>query len=77
MRDHLRWRRSSYSTGANNCVETARSDDGRLAVRDSKRARDDEGRVLLFGVPAWASFVSAVRGATDTGNGGREVSAVS
>jgi hypothetical protein len=34
------WLRSSYSTGANNCVETARPDTGPwagvLAVRDSK-----------------------------------------
>ncbi|GAA2067697.1 hypothetical protein GCM10009801_15270 [Streptomyces albiaxialis] len=76
MCDHLRWRRSSYSTGANNCVETARSDDGRLAVRDSKRTRDGDGHVLLFAGDAWTSFVSALRETTGTGNGGREVSGV-
>lgn len=36
----VRWLRSSYSTGANNCVETARPaagpSAGLLAVRDSK-----------------------------------------
>ncbi|MFG3257643.1 DUF397 domain-containing protein [Streptomyces sp. NPDC048172] len=74
MCDHLRWRRSSYSTGANNCVEAARNDDGRLAVRDSKQARDGDGHVLLFGSTAWASFVTSVRAATDSDNGGRGVS---
>jgi hypothetical protein len=34
------WRRSSHSTAANNCVETAWLESGRLAVRDSK---DDLG----------------------------------
>ena len=42
-----RWRRSSHSTGMNNCVETpaAPADAGLLAVRDSK---DPAGPPLLF-----------------------------
>ncbi|NGO69868.1 DUF397 domain-containing protein [Streptomyces boncukensis] len=70
MRDHPHWQRSSYSTGANNCVETGRRADGRLAVRDSK----DIGRgVLLFRSGAWTSFLAAVgapRGPEPAGSAG-------
>ncbi|MDH6218185.1 DUF397 domain-containing protein [Streptomyces pseudovenezuelae] len=56
----VRWLRSSYSTGANNCVETAlpRSGPfaGMLAVRDSK---DATGPVLLFSPESWAGFTAA------------------
>lgn len=50
----LRWRRSSRSTGMNNCVETAPFGDGRLAVRDSK---DVSRPPLRFSAAAWTSFV--------------------
>ncbi|MGX1883044.1 DUF397 domain-containing protein [Streptomyces sp. NPDC055287] len=53
-----RWRRSSRSTGMNNCVETARLDDGLLAVRDSKYVTRP---ALLFGADTWMSFLSGVR----------------
>jgi uncharacterized protein DUF397 len=57
-----RWRRSSYSTGANNCVETARlvtgAHAGSLAVRDSKNAA---GPAVLFSHDAWRAFLGAVR----------------
>ncbi|MFC7894753.1 DUF397 domain-containing protein [Streptomyces sp. NPDC057381] len=56
-----RWLRSSYSTGANNCVETARPSAGPwaglLAVRDSK---DPAGPALLFSPGSWASFTASV-----------------
>ncbi|NDZ80874.1 DUF397 domain-containing protein [Streptomyces sp. SID10853] len=52
-----RWRRSSHSTGMNNCVETALLDGGLLAVRDSKRVHRP---ALLFGAPAWSSFLESV-----------------
>jgi hypothetical protein len=48
------WRRSSHSTAANNCVETARPGPGLTAVRDSK---DRCGPALLFGAQAWTEFV--------------------
>ncbi|WP_081236323.1 DUF397 domain-containing protein [Streptomyces viridosporus] len=58
----VRWLRSSYSTGANNCVETARPAfgplAGLLAVRDSKTPA---GPVLLFSPGSWTEFVTAVR----------------
>jgi len=56
----VRWLRSSYSTGANNCVETARPGSGPraglVAVRDSK---DPSGPALLFSPGSWAEFTAA------------------
>ncbi|MFD3544514.1 DUF397 domain-containing protein [Streptomyces sp. NPDC058655] len=53
-----RWRRSSRSTGMNNCVEAAVLGGGRLAVRDSKRT---DGPAVLFTRPAWHGFLAHVR----------------
>ncbi|MFD7090417.1 DUF397 domain-containing protein [Streptomyces sp. NPDC056652] len=52
------WHRSSYSTGANNCVECAPNAVGGLAVRDSKEVTRPH---LSFSADAWTSFVSALR----------------
>jgi len=52
-----RWRRSSHSTAANNCVETTPLTAGLMAVRDSK---DTLGPALVFAVPAWADFLRAL-----------------
>ncbi|MFB7272375.1 DUF397 domain-containing protein [Streptomyces sp. NPDC056244] len=52
------WRRSSRSTGANNCVESARTAADVLAVRDSKNVTRPH---LSFSAAAWTSFVSALR----------------
>ena len=64
----VNWRRSSYSTAANNCVETALIGDGplsgQLAVRDSKDVR---GPALLFTPIEWNAFLDAVRTGTLTG----------
>ncbi|MEU5424765.1 DUF397 domain-containing protein [Streptomyces olivoreticuli] len=51
------WRRSSYSTGMNNCVETAGLGPGLLAVRDSKNTALS---ALLFSPAAWSSFVGGL-----------------
>ncbi|MEU3860683.1 DUF397 domain-containing protein [Streptomyces sp. NPDC028722] len=60
LRD-VRWLRSSYSTGANNCVETARPRSGPgaglLAVRDSKTPA---GPALLFSAGSWSGFITAL-----------------
>lgn len=53
-----RWRRSSRSTGMNNCVEAAALTGGLLAVRDSKRT---DGPAVLFTGPAWEGFLASVR----------------
>ncbi|MCX4760344.1 DUF397 domain-containing protein [Streptomyces sp. NBC_01275] len=56
----VKWLRSSYSTGMNNCVETARPASGPwaglLAVRDSK---DPAGPALLFSPESWSGFTAA------------------
>ncbi|MGW1071623.1 DUF397 domain-containing protein [Streptomyces sp. NPDC002537] len=53
------WRRSSYSTGMNNCVEAAGLVPGLLAVRDSKNRA---APALLFPSVTWSSFVGGLRG---------------
>ncbi|MET8472913.1 DUF397 domain-containing protein [Streptomyces sp. NPDC006422] len=58
----VRWRRSSRSTGANNCVEAAPLSSGTtahlLAVRDSKHTA---GPALLFTSATWRRFVNSLR----------------
>ncbi|MCC3768600.1 DUF397 domain-containing protein [Streptomyces sp. UNOC14_S4] len=69
------WHRSSYSTGMNNCVETADGPvSGPLTVRDSKTLKTSEtsktskaskGGVtpaLSFPSATWLSFVGELRG---------------
>ncbi|MFF3751932.1 DUF397 domain-containing protein [Streptomyces sp. NPDC002018] len=57
------WRRSSHSTGANNCVESARTGADVLAVRDSKNVTRPH---LSFSAAAWTSFVASLREETFT-----------
>ncbi len=60
------WRRSSFSTGMNNCVETVEIGAGPLAgllaVRDSKHTA---GPALLFSATAWKNFLETLQ-RTDT-----------
>ncbi|MFD5131250.1 DUF397 domain-containing protein [Streptomyces olindensis] len=53
---HVRWQRSSYSGGANDCVEVAELGE-HAAVRDSK---DIGRRPLLFSKAAMRALVSGV-----------------
>jgi len=57
----VQWLRSSYSTGANNCVETARPStgpwSGLVAVRDSKNTA---GPALLFTPDVWEGFITGL-----------------
>ncbi|NEB40341.1 DUF397 domain-containing protein [Streptomyces sp. SID14515] len=68
-----RWRRSSRSTGMNNCVETARLGGALLAVRDSK---DVDQPPLRFSAAAWTTFVTGLApdGTGPDGTGPRHVS---
>ena len=54
------WRKSSYSNGQANCVQTAAiGQDSRLvAVRDSQ---DPDGPRLAFGRGQWRAFAAAVK----------------
>ncbi|WP_328556890.1 MULTISPECIES: DUF397 domain-containing protein [unclassified Streptomyces] len=58
---HVRWLRSSRSTGMNNCVETARPRSGpwsgMVAVRDSKNVA---GPALLFTPGVWEGFITGL-----------------
>jgi hypothetical protein len=51
------WRKSSYSTGGNQCVEVA-AVDGAYAVRDSKNPAAGH---LAFSAPDWMAFIAAVK----------------
>jgi hypothetical protein len=55
--DGAQWRRSTRSTGMNNCVEAAVLGGGLLAVRDSKRV---SGPALLFTGGAWGGFLDSL-----------------
>ncbi|WP_328937694.1 DUF397 domain-containing protein [Streptomyces tauricus] len=52
------WFRSSYSSGDNNCVESAHVP-GIVPVRDSK---NPEGPALRFQPDAWGAFLTLVKG---------------
>jgi hypothetical protein len=56
------WRKSSYSNGQANCVETAAvGQDSRLvAIRDSKAPA---GPVLVFPTSTWRRFTTSVKAA--------------
>ena len=57
----LAWRKSSFSGGANNCVETAPSGPAVL-VRDSKVA---DGPIITLTGAAWAKFVDVLPGLSE------------
>ncbi|MFC5250258.1 DUF397 domain-containing protein [Streptomyces nigrescens] len=53
------WRKSSYSNqDGGQCIEVTDDFPAIVPVRDSKAPH---GPALLFGAPAWASFVTAVK----------------
>lgn len=59
----MNWRRSSRSNGngGNNCVEVGITDDGRIAVRDSKSNGRKHQAFLIFTPAEWRAFLSGVR----------------
>jgi Domain of unknown function (DUF397) len=53
------WRKSSYSgSNGGDCLEVAHNARFTAPVRDSKRP---DGPALILGLPAWNTFVAAVR----------------
>ena len=54
---NARWRKSSYSGSASDCVEVAFVGEG-VATRDSK---DPNGPALVFTRAEWATFLNALR----------------
>ena len=55
----LSWRKSSWSAYNGNCVEVGTLRDGRVAVRDTKKAGC--GPTLVFGAEAWGSFLASLK----------------
>ena len=53
------WRKSSLSSGGDNCVEVGFGDDGTIGVRDTKQ--HGEGPILVFHPGEWDAFVGGVR----------------
>ena len=54
----MTWRKSTYSNGEANCIETA-SQPGAVAVRDSK---DPGGPRLAVPAASWSAFTRAIKG---------------
>ncbi|MEU0965158.1 DUF397 domain-containing protein [Streptomyces sp. NPDC005917] len=53
------WRKSTYSTGDDNCLEVAYGHAPLIPVRDSKTA--PHGPKLAFRPEAWSAFVEGVK----------------
>lgn len=53
----MTWRKSTYSNGGENCVETA-SGTGLVMVRDTT---DRDGVTLAIGAAAWSKFTATLR----------------
>ncbi|GCD45756.1 DUF397 domain-containing protein [Streptomyces paromomycinus] len=58
---NVTWRKSTYSGGQDECLEIADNLPARspVPIRDSKRPH---GPHLLFSAPAWAAFLTALKG---------------
>jgi Domain of unknown function (DUF397) len=54
----VRWQKSGRSSAQGNCVETARLDDGRVAVRNS---RHPAGPALIFTQAEARAFLDGVK----------------
>ena len=52
------WRTSSFSQGANDCVEIAMNDD-QVGIRDSKNTA---AGMLIVPAGQWASLITTIRG---------------
>ena len=52
------WKKSSFSSGGDNCVEVAFAADGSVGVRDSKQK--GLGPILEFTPAEWEAFLGGV-----------------
>ncbi|MGH3586185.1 MAG: DUF397 domain-containing protein [Pseudonocardia sp.] len=56
--ENVRWRKSSFSGGAENCVEVAEATDGGRWLRDTK---DRSRSAHYFTARAWDAFITGVK----------------
>lgn len=56
--ENLSWRKSSFSSGAENCVEVAEATDGGRWLRDTK---DRSRPAHHFTATAWDAFIEGVK----------------
>jgi len=54
----LTWRKSTRSSGGDNCVEVSFAPNGSVGIRDSKNR---EKAVLVFTATEWRAFTGGVR----------------
>jgi len=52
------WRKSTFSSNADACVEVCPTDDGGMMVRDSK---DPNGAALTFTRNEWTAFIEGAK----------------
>jgi hypothetical protein len=52
------WTKSTFSAGANNCVETRRLPSGEVQVRHS---RSPDGPVITYTTDEWAAFIAGAK----------------
>lgn len=57
---YTNWRKSSWSSGGDNCVEVAFAPDGSVGVRDSNNLGG--GPILDFTAAEWQAFIRGVKG---------------
>jgi len=53
-----KWRKSSHSNPSGNCVEMARLEDGRVAIRNS---RFPDGAALVYSADEFRAFVNEAK----------------
>lgn len=60
--EYTGWRKSTRSSGDDNCVELAPAPGGGVGMRDSKQR--GRGPVLEFTAEQWAAFLTRLRSGT-------------
>ncbi|WP_280410506.1 DUF397 domain-containing protein [Nocardia asiatica] len=53
----VKWLKSSYSSGSQDCIEVAFLDGGYVGVRDSK---NPDAPALIFNAAAWDAFTATI-----------------
>jgi hypothetical protein len=53
------WRKSTWSSGGDNCVEIGFADDGRVGIRDTEQG--GHGPWLIFRAGEWDAFRRGVK----------------